>query len=182
MTLGWSGSAGATSYNVKRSTASGGPYTTVASGVTLTSYVDATVVNGTTYYYVVTAVNAGGESPKSNEVSATPQAPALLRPPSQLQAQPEGRKAIRLLWVQSSSPDITQNKIYRAESSTGPFVLRASVPASTSFLDRQAVRGRTYYYVVTATDQSGRESAYSNMASASTSPASAVASEAPAVD
>ena len=182
VTLGWSGSAGARSYNVNRSTASGGSYTTVASGVTLTSYVDATVVNGTTYYYVVTAVNAGGESPISNEVSATPQAPALLRPPSQLQAQPEGRKAIRLLWVQSTSPDITQNKIYRAESSTGPFVLRASVPASTSFLDRQAVRSRTYYYVVTAVDQNGRESAYSNMASASTSPASAVASESPAVD
>src|SRR5262249_15182119 len=32
-------------------------------------------VNGTTYYYIVTAVNAGGESDPSNEASATPLAP-----------------------------------------------------------------------------------------------------------
>ncbi len=74
VTLAWTAVAGATGYNVKRSTASGGPYTTVASGVTATSYVDTTVTNGTTYYYVVTATGANGESGNSNEASATPKA------------------------------------------------------------------------------------------------------------
>jgi hypothetical protein len=51
----------------------------VASGLTLTSYTDSTVQNGTWYYYVVAAVNAGGESPNSNEASALPQVtPATL--------------------------------------------------------------------------------------------------------
>ncbi|RAV22231.1 Kelch repeat-containing protein [Paenibacillus contaminans] len=74
--LSWSAVAGATGYNVKRSTTEGGPYTTIATGVAGTTYTDTAVTNGTTYYYVVTAVNAGGESANSNEASATPQAPA----------------------------------------------------------------------------------------------------------
>ncbi|MBU2703808.1 fibronectin type 3 domain-containing protein [Sporomusaceae bacterium BoRhaA] len=52
----------------------GGPYTTIVSNVSGTSYVDTAVTNGTTYYYVVTVVNADGESANSNEASAMPQA------------------------------------------------------------------------------------------------------------
>ena len=70
--LSWTASAGADTYNVKRSTTAGGPYTTIKTGVTLTNYLDTGLTNGTKYYYVVTAVNPGGESAKSNEASATP--------------------------------------------------------------------------------------------------------------
>jgi hypothetical protein len=76
--LSWNASSGATSYNVKRGTASGGPYTTIAPGVAATSYTDTTAANGTTYYYVVSAVNASGESANSSEVSAMPQAPQAI--------------------------------------------------------------------------------------------------------
>jgi cellulose 1,4-beta-cellobiosidase len=73
--LAWNASAGATSYNVLRGTASGGPYgTTVATGVTTTNRTDTTVTNGTTYFYVVQAVNASGTSGNSSQVSATPTA------------------------------------------------------------------------------------------------------------
>jgi hypothetical protein len=76
VSLTWSSAATAASYTVKRSTTSGGPYTTVAAGVTATSYMDTTgLTNGTTYYYVVSAVSAAGESGNSNQVSATPQPP-----------------------------------------------------------------------------------------------------------
>ena len=70
--LGWTASAGATSYNVKRSTTNGGPYSTAVASPTLTTYTDTTVTNGTPYYYVVTAVNTAGESGNSNQASATP--------------------------------------------------------------------------------------------------------------
>jgi hypothetical protein len=73
--LSWTASSGATSYNVKRSSASGGPYTTVATGVTSTSYGDASIPTLGAYYYVVTAISATGESAASNEAVATPLTP-----------------------------------------------------------------------------------------------------------
>ncbi|SHI65986.1 fibronectin type III domain-containing protein [Propionispora hippei] len=74
VTLNWDVVIDAIGYNIKRSTTAEGPYTTtVASNVSGTSYVDTNVVNGTIYYYVVTAVNTDGESANSNEASATPQ-------------------------------------------------------------------------------------------------------------
>lgn len=68
----WSASAGATSYNVKRSNTSGGPYSTAVASPTMTAYTDMTVSNGTPYYYVVTALNGDGESGNSDQASATP--------------------------------------------------------------------------------------------------------------
>ncbi|HEY6510056.1 MAG TPA: lytic polysaccharide monooxygenase [Vicinamibacterales bacterium] len=73
--LTWTASAGATSYNVKRSTTNGGPYTNVLVGVTGTAVTDIGLNNGTTYFYVVTAVNASGESAFSSQDDATPSAP-----------------------------------------------------------------------------------------------------------
>ena len=84
--MSWNASSGATSYNVKRSTVSGGPYTTVGSP-TGTTFTNTGLTNGTTYFYVVSAVNVSGQSGNSAQVSATPQgvAPA---PPTGLTATP----------------------------------------------------------------------------------------------
>ncbi len=68
--LTWNASSGATSYNIKRATTSGGPYTTVATS-TGTTYTNTGLTSGTTYHYVVSAVNTSGESGNSNQASAT---------------------------------------------------------------------------------------------------------------
>jgi len=73
--LEWDESVGATSYVLSRSTHRGGPYTLVAT-LTATRYTDTSVANGTTYYYVVSAINAAGQGANSSEVSATPYAVA----------------------------------------------------------------------------------------------------------
>jgi hypothetical protein len=70
ITLSWSAAPGASSYNVKRSLTSGGPYTTVATNVTATTYANGGLTTGTRYYYVVSAVNTGGESPNSSQATA----------------------------------------------------------------------------------------------------------------
>lgn len=84
--LAWSSVPGATSYSIKSATTSGGPYATVASGIAATNHTDIGLSNGTTYYYVVAAVNGGGESAVSNEASATPVSPpfteAEMKPPA----------------------------------------------------------------------------------------------------
>ena len=72
--LTWTAVTGASSYHIKRSTTSGGPYTTLASPTTA-NYADTSAVDGTTYYYVVSAVTGGGgESVNSTQVGATPAA------------------------------------------------------------------------------------------------------------
>jgi MYXO-CTERM domain-containing protein len=74
--LNWttSGGPGSVTYTVGVSPVSGGSppgtYTTLASGLTTTTYTDSTALNGGTYYYVVYAVSFGTTA--SNEATATP--------------------------------------------------------------------------------------------------------------
>jgi cellulose 1,4-beta-cellobiosidase len=71
--VGWTASSDATSYDIYRSTTSGGEGATpIQTGVTGTSFADTGLTNGVTYYYEVVAVNAGGQSGVSSEISATP--------------------------------------------------------------------------------------------------------------
>ena len=74
--LSWNASSGATSYDIYRGTSSGSE-ALVDSGITASSFTDTGLSNGTTYYYEVTAVNAGGQSSLSSQVSATPQAASV---------------------------------------------------------------------------------------------------------
>jgi TatA/E family protein of Tat protein translocase len=69
VTISWNASAGASTYNVKRSGTSGGPYALIAS-TAATTYSDEGLASGT-YYYVVSSVGSNGESVHSVEVGAT---------------------------------------------------------------------------------------------------------------
>ncbi len=71
VTLSWATTATANSYTVERSTQSGGPYTPVAT-LAANTYLDNTVTNGSTYYYVVRAANMIGSSAVSSQVSVFP--------------------------------------------------------------------------------------------------------------
>jgi hypothetical protein len=106
----WDHTSDAVSYNVKRSATEGGPYTTITSNLTLTSYKDTDVVNGTTYYYIVTAVDKDGNSVNSYEVSATPKASVsilkvVLEADEQLQlsVHKELIKNAKMTWISSDS-------------------------------------------------------------------------------
>jgi hypothetical protein len=163
--LSWSASSGATSYNVKRSTVNGSGYATVASP-TAANYTNTGLTNGTTYYYVVSAVNSAGESANSAQVSATPSIPPAPAAPTNLAAAQQPQKGrINLTWTQSTSSGITNNKVYRSTTSGGPYSLVVTLAPSTSYLNSGLTSGTTYYYVVTAV-AAGGESVNSNQASA----------------
>jgi len=77
VTLSWAAASGASNYNLKSATNSGGPYA-VLTNVTTTIYTNTGLINGATYFYVVSALNIAGESTNSAPASATPQAPPTL--------------------------------------------------------------------------------------------------------
>ncbi len=69
--LNWNASSPGASYNVKRSTVTGGPYIPIAASVSNTNYTDSSVATCQTYFYVVTVTNVGNESLPSAEASAS---------------------------------------------------------------------------------------------------------------
>jgi hypothetical protein len=82
VSLSWSapslnGGATITDYAVYRSATTGGETLLTKTGGAL-SYTDSGLVNGTTYYYQVAAINSAGTGALSNEVSATPTGPPPL--------------------------------------------------------------------------------------------------------
>jgi uncharacterized membrane protein len=160
--LSWQPVAIASGYNVKRATVSGGPYTTIASGVPSTGYVDQTAVNGVRYYYVVSALADTRESADSNEATARPLAPPVA--PTGLLAK-VARARVTLTWRQSTSPEIQLNRIYRSTNG-GAYVLIASIPAGLTWTDHSVYSKTPYRYVVTAVNSIGLESSASNAVSA----------------
>src|SRR6266480_3319675 len=174
VTLNWqapssNGGSLITNYRIYRGTSSNGETLKATIGNVLT-YTDTTVTNGVTYYYQVSAVNAAGEGPRSNEASATPSAPAT--PPSAPQGlvATAGDATVTLTWSAPSSnggSPITNYKIYRGTSSNGE-TLKATIGNVLTYTDTSVTNGVTYYYQVSAVNAAG-ESPRSNEASATPS-------------
>jgi fibronectin type 3 domain-containing protein len=149
ISLDWTASTGAASYNVKRASVPGGPYTTIAIGVTGTSYDDSDLPSGATYYYVVSGVNAVAESANSTEASAT----TIPASPTGLTTTP-GDGQVALSW--NSSTGASSYTILRATSPSGPYTTLATDVTGTSYADTTALPGWTYYYAVAAGNGSGQ--------------------------
>ena len=159
--LTWDAVDGATSYKVYRATSQNGPCRLLGS-VTTTTYVNTGAKDGVTYYYMVTAVNDSGESAFSNTVSGQnkavtpkPSAPVVKIGNSATSGKP------MLTW--DAVDGATSYKVYRATSQNGPYRLLGSV-TTTTYVNTGAKDGVTYYYMVTAVNDSG-ESAFSNTVS-----------------
>jgi fibronectin type 3 domain-containing protein len=153
VSLSWTASTGSpVSYNVKRSTTSGGTYTTVGTTTAPTTNYTDTVVGGSTYYYEVSAVNVAGESANSSYVSA---APTLGAPsaPTGLAATP-GNNQVSLSWVAPAVGSPTSYNVLRS-TSTGTETSLATGVAGTSYTDATAANGTPYYYVVQAVNAAG---------------------------
>ena len=95
--LKWNAVAGATNYNLTRGTSNNGPYPSMFS-ITVTNYADGAVSNAVNYYYVVTAVGAGGESINSAQAGAVP-LPSTSNQPTNLVMQAAGNQ-LQLSWPQ----------------------------------------------------------------------------------
>lgn len=155
--LNWTAVTGAESYNVKRSTTSGGPYTTLVKNKANTNCLDTTsLINGQNYFYVVSAVNTAGESVNSAQVSVMPIA-ALPSAPDSISAN-AGDSQITLNWAAVAGAQTYTVK--RSTISAGPYTNISTAISAASYTDKSASNGTTYYYVLTASSLAG-ESALS---------------------
>jgi len=168
-------------YNVYRSTYSMG-YSTIpvnASLITNISYQDVGLSNGTTYYYVVTALDTSeNESNYSDEVSVVPKDTLPPREPAGIKGilSPD-RTTMTLNWSAvtrnedgTSCEDLAGYNLYRASLLDGVYTLKDFIPVgqSLSWTDPENIQGRTFYYMVRAKDTSGNLSKISMIADSST--------------
>jgi len=167
------GGSAITGYRIYRSTSTGTESLLTSVG-TATSYSDTAVVNGTTYFYQVTALNNVGEGARSNESSARPTAPASVPSAPTLSAN-AGNATVALSWnaPANGGSAITGYRVYRS-TSTGTEALYASLGATTTtFTDNAVTNGGTYYYQVTALNSVGESARSSEVSARPTAPAAA---------
>jgi fibronectin type 3 domain-containing protein len=176
-TVAWNASAGATGYNVKRSATSGSGYTTLGGIPTAAAspYVDKELTGGTSYHYVVSAINtiATCESANSAEVAVTPV--GLCTPPAApTVTATSANGTVKLDWAQVAGA--VSYSIARSSSrGTGyATIAQISVGTTTTYTDSNVANGTTYYYVMTASNGtcSSVDSAEVSAAPACTAPAS----------
>jgi fibronectin type 3 domain-containing protein len=152
VTVSWDASVPtATSYNLYWSTTSG---VTTATGIKIadakTPYVQTGLASGQTYYYVVTAVNAAGESALSSEASASlaPAAPTSVSAVS-------GNAQVTVDW----NDDVYGATSYNLYWSTTAGVTKATgtkvADVKAPFVHTGLTNGTAYYYVVTAVGVGG---------------------------
>jgi fibronectin type 3 domain-containing protein len=162
--LSWSATTGATKYHLKRATTSGGPYTQILESSS-TSYTDARLTNGVTYFYVASAVDASSESANSGQVNAKPAAAFVLAAPASVSAK-AGNAQVAVSW--SAASGASAYHVKRGTTSGGSYSQIATVSA-TSYADGSAANGQTYYYVISSLDATG-ESGNSSEAGATPEP------------
>jgi fibronectin type 3 domain-containing protein len=146
ISLSWTASPEAASYTVYRGTVPHGEVRRQNS-VTGTTFEDADLGNGRTYYYEVTAINGDGESGRSIEVSAT-----TLPPPLTGFTATPGDSEVALKWNLSATA--TGCRIYRETLGGIGGAAQFSV-TGTSFTDTGLINGTTYYYEITPVNASG---------------------------
>ncbi len=170
----WPVVAGATSYNILRSTTPGSGYASLASDVTspvagsgpsLASYADTTATNGTAYSYVVQSVNPTGTSLSSTPSAvATPLATISGNPPTTpdgMKVVTSGHHLVSLSW--SASPGAANYQVWRStlhqDGVGGTYPLRTIVlddaVSGTTYTDTTPTDGRMYSYYVQATNAAG---------------------------
>jgi subtilisin family serine protease len=161
------GGSAVTGYRIYRSTTRGAEVPVATTG-TGTSFTDTSTAYGSTYYYEVTAVNAVGESARSNELSVTLVAPDSTPPstPGNVHVGATGTAQLILDWSASAdNVGVTGYQVYRDGA-----LLSTVTP--TVFLDSALAAGSTHTYVVRAVDAAGNQSQPSATLNAKTAQAS----------
>lgn len=156
VTISWAPVAGATSCNVYQTTTAGITKTTgtkVGTNITTSTFTVTGLANGTTYFFLVTAVNSVGESGESVVKSATPSATPPPAPPTEVNATP-GDGQVIVSWTAAAGA--TSYNIYWSTTSGVNKSNGTKITGVTSpYTHTSRTNGTTYFYVVTAGNSFG---------------------------
>jgi len=142
-----------TNYEIYRGSTSGGE-TFLAEIGNVLSFTNSGLVNGQTYYYRVSAKNAVGEGPMSNEANAIPA--SVPAPPTGLLAA-AGDGQVTLTWsppTNTGGSPITNYMVYRG-ASTGGEAFLVQLGNVLSHVDSGLTNGQIYFYKVSAVNAIG---------------------------
>jgi lysophospholipase L1-like esterase len=159
--LSWGKVNGATAYTIYWSMKTGVSKETGTMIPKVSSpYTHSGLINGTTYYYVVTAANQYGESAESKEVSATPSIAIPPLPPTSV-ATHAGNRTVNIAWSESQSEEaVTSYNIYWSISSG---VTKANgvkiAGVSSPYVHTNLINDTPYYYIVTGVNKYGEGNA-----------------------
>jgi fibronectin type 3 domain-containing protein len=178
ITLSWAASAGATGYDVYRSTTPGvviSQSNKTSGNQAGLSYSDAGLAPSTAYYYKVVALNSAGPSPASSEATATTQAPAVVAPaaPTGVVAAATGSNSITVTWTPSAGA--TGYDVYRSASPGQALAAMTKISfdqAGFGFPDSGLSPSTAYYYKVVALNSAGPSVASAEATATTSAPTS----------
>jgi len=107
--------------------------------------------------------SSGTDSARAGFISNADDSPTLVQLTGA--GTPQSSYSVDLSW-NTGGGNVVGYDIYRGTANGGPYQIIDSMDASTTYTDYTVVSGMTYYYVVTAVNAQGQQSAYSNVATA----------------
>jgi hypothetical protein len=152
--LSWSAAYKATSYTVKSSTTPGGPYYTIASGLTATSFTTTDLQAGTDYYFIVVAMNVSGASVNSAEVGSMSNS-TIPNAPTSLVVIPNKVSGFTLSWKDNSNCENWFQIERRVYGTTTWEMIGISSANQTSYEDVNVQDVTAYEYRVSAANRVG---------------------------
>lgn len=157
VTLQWSKISGVT-YNIYRSsTSDSSGFVLIATGVDSDTYSDGSLTAGTRYWYKVSGINGTGTGHASDPIATT----TLCSPPDAITITAGSPSTSSLVVSWSSSNGATKYRVYRSKVQDGTYTLVAE-NSSTTYTDTSLDDNTTYYYRITALNESG-ESLFSSI-------------------
>ena len=176
----WSEVSGATSYNLYRSTSSGGTYIQVGGDISALRYLDTGLSGSAEYFYQLEACNRGGcsatRSPAGSVTTqATPVAPAQPPAPS---ASAQSDTEIEVTW--SAVSGATSYKLYRSTSSGGTYTQIGGDISALRYVDTGRSASTEYFYQLEACNSVGCSATRSPAGSATTQATPVVPAQPPA--